>query len=83
LTDKALADAVVDDNHDWPSLFMDNIATPGSYWLNPPHPREDNGNAVDVERVIQAYEDAAAAAAVGNNEEENGKSTQPNPCHYH
>lgn len=65
-TDNALANAVVDDSHDWSSLWMDDIATPGSYWWNPPRPRDNDGNAVDFETVIQAYEDAEAAAAVGN-----------------
>jgi hypothetical protein len=54
LTDNALADAVLDD--DWSTLYMDDIATPGSFWLNPPHPRDDESNGVDVESVIQAYE---------------------------
>jgi hypothetical protein len=63
-TDNALADAVVDD---WSSLYMDDIATPGSYWLNPPHPRDDNSNAVDVEVVILAYGDAV----VGGGSDEN------------
>ncbi len=53
MTDNSLADAVIDT--DWSSLCMDDIATPGSFWLNPPHPRDDMSNAVDVETVIQAY----------------------------
>jgi hypothetical protein len=28
------------------NLSVDCIATPGSYWLNPPHPRDDNGNQI-------------------------------------
>lgn len=54
LTDNPLADAVLD--YDWSSLYVDDIATPGSFWLNPPHPRDDDSNAVDIESVIQAYE---------------------------
>jgi hypothetical protein len=54
LTDNALADAVVDD--DWESICMDDIATPGSFWLNPPHPKDDEGNAVDVLSVMEWYE---------------------------
>ena len=38
-----LADAVVDII----DFGVDDIATPGSFWLNPPHPRDDEGNAVD------------------------------------
>jgi hypothetical protein len=52
--DDHLADAVlmevdddVDDNkYVSINLSVDDIATPGSYWLNPPHPRDDNGNQI-------------------------------------
>jgi len=54
LTDNPLADAIIDD--DWESITMDDIATPGSFWLNPPHPKDDDGNAVDPDTVILAYE---------------------------
>lgn len=54
LTDTPLADAVI--VHDWSTIYMDDIATPGSFWLNPPHPRDDESYRVDVEMVIQAYE---------------------------
>ena len=52
-TDDRLADAVLtdpDDDDDRKNvsinLSVDDIATPGSYWLNPPHPRDDDGNQV-------------------------------------
>jgi hypothetical protein len=45
-TDNALADAVVD----VVDFGLDDIATPGSFWLNPPHPRDDDGNKVDPEQ---------------------------------
>ena len=54
LTDNALADGIVFDGC-WESIYMDDIATPGSFWLNPPHPRDDEGNKVDVESVIYEY----------------------------
>jgi hypothetical protein len=54
-TDNALADAVIDKG-DWSSIYMDDIATPGSFWLNPPHPRDDEGNAVDPLLVMERYE---------------------------
>jgi len=47
-----LADAVIDDIDFW----LDDIATPGSFWLNPPHPRDDHGNKIDVEQIIDMYE---------------------------
>lgn len=39
-----LADMVVGDIVDF---CIDDIATPGSFWLNPPHSRDDWGNRVD------------------------------------
>jgi beta-phosphoglucomutase-like phosphatase (HAD superfamily) len=51
--DDDLADAVLmdyDDNdsgHVSMHITVDDIATPGSFWLNPPHPRDDFGNRVD------------------------------------
>ena len=55
LRDNALADAVIDD--DWETICMDDIATPGSFWLNPPHPKDDEGNAVDIQSVMEWYEE--------------------------
>jgi beta-phosphoglucomutase-like phosphatase (HAD superfamily) len=57
LADNALADAIIDDGGSWESIGMDDIATPGSFWLNPPHPKDDEGNAVDPVSIIQAYYD--------------------------
>jgi hypothetical protein len=54
LNDNLLADAVL--SLDWSSIGMDDIATPGSFWLNPPHPKDDAGNSVDVEAVIETYQ---------------------------
>jgi hypothetical protein len=51
--DNPLADAIV---NGWDEFTVDDIATPGSFWLNPPHPRDDQSNAVDPERVMLAYE---------------------------
>jgi hypothetical protein len=42
-----LADAYVPDLD---RLCVEDIATPGSFWLNPPHPRDDFGNRVDPYR---------------------------------
>jgi hypothetical protein len=42
-----LADAYVPDLD---RLCVEDIATPGSFWLNPPHPRDDLGNRVDPYR---------------------------------
>ena len=50
--DNDLADGIVPD---WDMITVDDIATPGSFWLNPPHPRDDESNAVDPEQVILAF----------------------------
>lgn len=57
--DNDLADAIVDEF----DFYLDDIATPGSFWLNPPHPRDDQGNKVYVKDLIDEFEMAAAAAA--------------------
>jgi murein endopeptidase len=48
-----LADAVVDG---WDEITVDDVATPGSFWLNPPHPKDDEGNRVDVYELMDYYE---------------------------
>lgn len=54
-TDNDLADAVMNDY--CIDFYLDDIATPGSYWLNPPHPRYDDGNKVpDIESLIRQLE---------------------------
>lgn len=61
----SIADAVIgynsnnnqddDDDYDSIDFTVDDISTPGSYWLNPPHPRDDDGNKVDVYEIIEHY----------------------------
>lgn len=67
--DDGLADAVVDD-FSWDSIYMDDIATPGAYWLNPPHPKDDFGNAVDPEAVMNAYENQEETDMMARQQEE-------------
>lgn len=54
LTDNDIADAVVDSLEDIESV--DDIATPGSFWLNPPYARDDQNNKVDPLEVMGKYE---------------------------
>jgi hypothetical protein len=49
--DDDLADAVLT-VEEIQELWLEDLATPGSFWLNPPHPRDRQGNRVDPERVI-------------------------------
>ena len=53
LTDHDWADAVVDN---WEDMTVDDISTPGSYWLNPPQPKDEDGNRVDIHHVMEWYE---------------------------
>lgn len=57
-TDNDLADAIVDG---WDELCVDDVATPGSYWLNPPHPKDDEGNRVDIYEIMDYYESGGAS----------------------
>jgi len=52
--DNDLADAILDDYY---QLYLEDIATPGSYWLNPPYPRDDEGNKVDVYDIMYKDDD--------------------------
>lgn len=60
--DDPLADAAVPDLE---GLWLEDVATPGSFWLNPPQPRDDDGirvNPKEVMRWYQAAEECGAAA---------------------
>jgi len=36
-------------------ISLDAISTPGNYWLNPPTPRDDFGNSVSVDDLVNKY----------------------------
>ena len=58
LTDNDLADGVVWNGMEdgWYSVGVDDIATPGSFWLNPPQPRDDDNNRIEsIESYIEAF----------------------------
>ena len=52
--DNDLADAILDDPHSI-DVYLDDIATPGSFWLNPPNPQDEEGNKVDIHELIEYY----------------------------
>lgn len=63
---------------------VEDLSTPGAYWLNPAHPRDVNGNKVDpdtgvplVETVNQA--EAAEAAAAADEQEDGPQQPSPPP----
>ena len=62
--DNDLADAIVDAF----DFYLDDIATPGSFWLNPPHPRDDDGNKIYVEDLIEELENVATNDATSPSE---------------
>ena len=56
----SLCDAVIDsfgnDNaREIQPVSLDAISTPGDYWLNPPNPRDDVGNAVAVDEIVEYF----------------------------
>ena len=61
-----LADAVVDEIH----FGIDDVATPGSFWLNPPHPRDDEGNKVDPYELVEWYSSNNTGEEEGSNQPE-------------
>ena len=56
-------DAVGEDGDTW-ALRLDDLSTPGSYWLNPAMPRDLEGNSVDPETGVPYSSRAAAEEAV-------------------
>ncbi|CAB9503084.1 expressed unknown protein [Seminavis robusta] len=54
LQDNDFADAIIDDYY---NLYLEDVATPGSFWLNPPYPRDDEGNKVDVYDLVEGGTD--------------------------
>jgi len=50
-----LVDGVVEslgEEGDWEMITLDDISTPGSFWLNPPNPRDDDGDRVNPEDIV-------------------------------
>mmetsp|Transcript_12503 Transcript_12503/g.27727 ORF Transcript_12503/g.27727 Transcript_12503/m.27727 type:complete len:427 (-) Transcript_12503:99-1379(-) len=61
-----LADAIVPglgSDDDWEVVSLDDIATPGSYWLNPPVSRDEDGNRVNLIALCSAFQDARSTNA--------------------
>jgi hypothetical protein len=67
LTDNDIADAVILDSYDdgWQSITMDDICTPGSFWLNVCHERDDEGNRVDPVAIIKKFQQQQQGTALG------------------
>mmetsp|Transcript_25925 Transcript_25925/g.46996 ORF Transcript_25925/g.46996 Transcript_25925/m.46996 type:complete len:444 (+) Transcript_25925:126-1457(+) len=56
----ALCDAVIttlgnDNPRDLQPISLDAVSTPGDYWLNPPTPRDDVGNRVSVDDIVEWF----------------------------
>lgn len=66
--DNVLADAVVSS---WEEITcLEDIATPGSFWLNPPHPKDDEGNRIDIDQVMEDYESSSESVAPSKPQQE-------------
>jgi len=55
-TAEGLTDGVVESlgtDQDWEMVTIDDISTPGSFWLNMAQPKDENGNRVDAEDSIR------------------------------
>mmetsp|Transcript_23826 Transcript_23826/g.33310 ORF Transcript_23826/g.33310 Transcript_23826/m.33310 type:complete len:308 (-) Transcript_23826:260-1183(-) len=66
-TESDLADAVADDF----GFYLDEIATPGSFWINTSNPRDDEGNKVDTSEIIDWYESQITMENSEKNQEGN------------
>lgn len=69
----ALCDAVIDtfgnDNpRDLQPITLDAISTPGDYWLNPPSPRDDGGNRVAADEIVEWFRSEREMDAVVGDE---------------
>eukprot|EP00563_Minutocellus_polymorphus_P014045 CAMPEP_0181052698 /NCGR_PEP_ID=MMETSP1070-20121207/17727_1 /TAXON_ID=265543 /ORGANISM="Minutocellus polymorphus, Strain NH13" /LENGTH=333 /DNA_ID=CAMNT_0023131805 /DNA_START=199 /DNA_END=1200 /DNA_ORIENTATION=+ len=59
-----LADAIVTglgSDDAWEVVTLDDIATPGSYWLNPPVGKDEAGNIVNLVALCNAFQQARSA----------------------
>jgi hypothetical protein len=67
LVDNDYADGII---FDWSEIGVDDISTPGSYWLNPPFgSKDDNGNKVDIYEVMDAYERTPSDSSSSSDDE--------------
>lgn len=74
-----LADAIIlgfGDENDWEVVSLDDIATPGSFWLNPPLSRDDDGNGVSIDALCVAFQELRERAPQGG-QEPRGKKGEP------
>ena len=63
-----LADAIVTglgSDDDWEVVRLDDIATPGSYWLNPPVGKDEAGNRVNLVALCNAFQQARSCGLEG------------------
>ena len=74
-----LADAIIlgfGDENDWEVVSLDDIATPGSFWLNPPLSRDDDGNGVSIDALCAAFQELRERAPQGG-QKPRGKKGEP------
>ena len=58
-TAEDISDGIVESlgtENDWSMVTMDDISTPGSFWLNMAQPKDENGDRVNSFDVVEYYE---------------------------
>lgn len=71
-TAEDIADGIVETlgtENDWEMVTIDDISTPGSFWLNMMQPKDENGYTVQTETVIKEYVERRSSSSNGNSSE--------------
>ena len=80
-TAENVSDAVVETlgtEDDWEMVTIDNVSTPGSFWLNMMQPKDENGDRVGTNDVIAEFMSRRIAAV---EDENHGEESFAVPCH--
>ena len=76
-----LADAIVTglgSDNDWEVVRLDDIATPGSYWLNPPVGKDEAGNRVNLVALCDAFQQVRSCGLEGADTQASTSSSSAN-----
>ena len=76
-----LADAIVTglgSDDDWEVVRLDDIATPGGYWLNPPVGKDEAGNRANLVALCNAFQQARSCGLEGADTQASSSSSANN-----
>ena len=80
--DDVPADAIIDEtlgtDQDWSMITLDDVSTPGSFWLNMAQPRGQNGDRIDTFQIIQQYADQRSSQQQQNTDQDETSTEQQN-----